>query len=72
MNAVAPGLILPPVGKTRSYLQELAHTNAMQAVGTAADITRSVDFLLQSNFVTGEVIFVDGGAHLRGGPYGNF
>jgi NAD(P)-dependent dehydrogenase (short-subunit alcohol dehydrogenase family) len=70
VNGVAPGLILPPAGKDESYLQRLAHTNALQRYGGPEDIVRAVMFLLDSPFVTGQVVYVDGGRHLRGCVYG--
>jgi hypothetical protein len=70
VNAVAPGLVLPPEGKDASYLAERAHTNPLEAHGDADDITRTVLFLLDSPFITGQVVFVDGGRHLLGNFYG--
>jgi len=70
VNAVAPGLILPPAGKDEGYLASLAHTNPLNRYGAVDDVTSAVLFLLQSPFITGEVIFVDGGRHLRGNTYG--
>ncbi|MFP6598296.1 MAG: SDR family oxidoreductase [Candidatus Hydrogenedentota bacterium] len=69
VNAVAPGLILPPEGEEEDYLQALAHTNPLQAVGDAQDIADTVLFLLNSHFITGEIIYVDGGRHLKGRVY---
>ena len=69
MNAIAPGLVLPPAGKDDSYLKDLAPTNPLNAHGDADDMVRSVLFLLQSPFVTGQVIYVDGGRHMLGGLY---
>lgn len=70
VNAVAPGLILPPPGKDISYLENLAPTNPLNRVGTVQGITDSVLFLLESDFITGQVIFVDGGYHMKGYVYG--
>jgi pteridine reductase len=70
VNAIAPGLILPPAGKDRSYLEGLAHSTPLQAVGQVEDITAAAVFLLRSSYVTGQVLFVDGGRHLRGSVYG--
>ncbi len=70
VNGVAPGLILPPPGEDEAYLDRLAHTNPMQARGHAGDIVRTIAFLLDSPFVTGQVIYVDGGRHLKGCVYG--
>lgn len=70
VNAVAPGVILPPPGKTEEDLERLAETNPMHACGTVQDVAEAVVFLLGSGFVTGQVIFVDGGRHMKGAVYG--
>lgn len=70
VNAVAPGLVLPPEGKDEQYLEALAHTNPLQRYGSAEGIAEAVLFLLRSGFITGQIIYVDGGRHLRGNMYG--
>jgi len=70
VNAVAPGLILPPPGRDEAYLQALARTNPLQRHGGAGDVVRAALFLMQSGFVTGQVIYVDGGHHMTGRTYG--
>jgi NAD(P)-dependent dehydrogenase (short-subunit alcohol dehydrogenase family) len=70
VNAVAPGLILPPPGKDEAYLEAQVNTNPLHRVGKVEDVARAVLFLVRSNFVTGQVLFVDGGRHLRGSMYG--
>jgi len=69
VNAVAPGLILPPRGKDETYLERLASTNPLQCYGSVEDVTDAVMFLLRNDFVTGQVLFVDGGRHLKGRVY---
>lgn len=69
VNAVAPGLALPPVGKDESYLAGLAHSNPLKRYGSVDGLCDAVLFLLRSGFVTGQVIYVDGGRHLRGSMY---
>jgi hypothetical protein len=64
VNAVAPGLILPPVGKTSLYVDKLKKTVPLRTHGTPHDIADAVLFLARSSFITGEIIFVDGGKHL--------
>lgn len=66
VNAVAPGLILPPQGKDDSYLERLAQSLPLRRHGGLTDITRAVLFLLESDFITGHLIYVDGGRHLQG------
>ncbi len=64
VNAVAPGLILPPEGKDMSYLESLKDRLPMKRVGDPGFVADAVLFLVSSNFITGQVIFVDGGRHL--------
>jgi len=64
VNAVAPGLILPPPGKDESYLEALKDTVPLKRHGEAEDIADAVLFLVKSDYVTGQVIYVDGGRHL--------
>lgn len=64
VNGVAPGLILPPPGKDENYLDDLAKTIPLQRHGHPSDIADTVLYLLKSDFVTGQVVFVDGGRHL--------
>ena len=70
VNAIAPGLILPPEGKDETYLKELAPTNPLQTYGGPVDIVEAVLFLLGGRYITGQVIYVDGGRHMLGGAYG--
>lgn len=64
VNAVAPGLILPPPGKDEAYLEALAGTVPLKRHGAANDVAEAVVYLLRSEFVTGQVLYVDGGRHL--------
>lgn len=64
VNAVAPGLILPPPGKDESYLDSLASTVPLQRHGDEWDVAAAVLYLLQSTFLTGQIIYLDGGRHL--------
>ena len=66
VNAVAPGLILPPDGEDEGHFDRLASTNPLQRRGCPEAVAEAVLFLLRSDFVTGQVLFVDGGRHLRG------
>lgn len=64
VNGVAPGLILPPAGKDEGYLEQLAQTVPLKRHGAPDDIADAVLYLLKADFVTGQVIYVDGGRHL--------
>jgi NAD(P)-dependent dehydrogenase (short-subunit alcohol dehydrogenase family) len=64
VNAVAPGPILPPAGKDDDYLEQLAQKLPLKRHGGPGDIADAVLYLLRSDFVTGQTIFVDGGRRL--------
>ena len=70
VNAVAPGLVLPPEGKGADYLESLRHTNPLNRHGSADCVADAVLYLLRAGFVTGQTLYVDGGRHLRGSVYG--
>lgn len=65
VNGIAPGLILPPAGKGHSFLKKMALRNLLKRSGKAEDITKAVEFLITSPFITGEVIVIDGGETLK-------
>lgn len=67
VNAIAPGAILPPPGEDRSYLEQRSGGIPLKRVGNPEELCRTVLYLLNSEFVTGEVISVAGGEQLTGG-----
>jgi pteridine reductase len=70
VNAVAPGMILPPEGETGEALERLAARAPLGRWGEPADVAGAVIFLLRNNYLTGQVIFVDGGAFIKEDLYG--
>ena len=66
INGVAPGLILPEMGRDSDNLVRMAASCPLQTHGNPEDVAQAVIYLLQSPYVTGQVIFVDGGRHLKG------
>lgn len=69
VNAIAPGAILPPsTGHTeqgaQEYFAKLAQRIPVKHTGSPTEIAKAVLYLLDSDFVTGEVLFVTGGEHL--------
>jgi pteridine reductase len=65
VNAVAPGAILwPESGKSSAEQQALLARIPLARCGTPEDIANAVRWLLQSPYVTGEVLHVDGGRSL--------
>ncbi len=65
VNAVALGAILPPPGKDFAYLKALAKEIPLQRVGDPEVVAATVVHLLGNDFITGEIVRINGGAHLR-------
>jgi len=70
VNGVAPGLILPPPGKDETYLDQMAQAVPLKRHGSPEDVADAAFYLLKSDFVTGQIIYVDGGRHLREEAHG--
>lgn len=64
VNGISPGVILPPEGADESFFEELSDRIPLGKRGRPSEIARTVLFLLESEFITGEIITVDGGRHL--------
>jgi NAD(P)-dependent dehydrogenase (short-subunit alcohol dehydrogenase family) len=64
VNAVALGVILPPPGEGEAYVEALAADLPLRRVGGADVVAETVLFLARNDFITGEIIRLDGGAHL--------
>ncbi|NLB26794.1 MAG: SDR family oxidoreductase [Bacteroidales bacterium] len=64
VNAIAPGLILPPEGKGSDYLKKLAEKVPLKRAGNIEAIIKSLVFILENDYVTGQLIFADGGENL--------
>lgn len=65
VNAIAPGLVDTPLTADWSAAQELWRTRApMRRAAQPQDIAQLVAMLLQSDYLTGEVLLADGGLNL--------
>ncbi len=64
VNGINPGLILPPPGRSTGYLEKMKNTVPMKRHGDPEEIADAVVFLARNDFITGEVICIDGGRHL--------
>jgi NAD(P)-dependent dehydrogenase (short-subunit alcohol dehydrogenase family) len=65
VNAVAPGPILAPPGMSSEESAAVEASTPVGRWGGSAEITKAVVFLIESDFVTGETLRVDGGRHVR-------
>lgn len=66
VNCVAPGMIDLGDGRDAAFLRRIAGKTPMRRNGTAADVVRAVMFFATSpQFITGQVVAVDGGLGLE-------
>ena len=65
VNCIAPGPILAPPGTTDEESQAVERATPVGRWGGEIEIAKAVLALLESDFITGETIRVDGGRHLR-------
>jgi NAD(P)-dependent dehydrogenase (short-subunit alcohol dehydrogenase family) len=63
-NCIAPGTVLPPDDYTEAQLRQSRERSVLQRIGSPEDVVRALLFLVESDFVTGEVVVVDGGRML--------
>jgi len=64
VNGICPGPVLPPPGETDEYLKKIADKTPLKITGTPQYIANAVEYLVLNDFVTGEILYVDGGEHL--------
>ena len=70
VNAVAPGMILPPEGRSSDELERLAARAPLGRWGSPEDVANAVVFLMRNDYLTGQVIYADGGAFIKEDLYG--
>jgi NAD(P)-dependent dehydrogenase (short-subunit alcohol dehydrogenase family) len=62
VNAVAPGPVLKPPGMSEQRWQAIGAASLLGRPGRASDVAEAALYLVQSNYITGEVLVVDGGS----------
>ena len=65
VNAVALGLILPRATEDSTFEERLAARLPLARVGGTQPVVDTVLFLMRNDFITGEIVRVDGGGHLK-------
>jgi ketoreductase RED2 len=66
VNAVAPGLVDTPWTAEWDTAREFVAAQApLQRTGRPEDVAEVIHGLLRARYVTGEVVLIDGGTHLR-------
>lgn len=64
VNGICPGLILPAENESEKYVERLIQKNLLKRKGSTVNVTSTVKFILENDFLTGEIIKVDGGENL--------
>jgi len=65
VNAIAPGPIMAPPGTSAEEIEAVERATPLGRWGGADEIVKAVRFFIESDFVTGEVLRVDGGRHVK-------
>lgn len=65
VNAVAPGPIIAPEGTSAEEIEKVERATPLGQWGGEIEIAKVVIALIDSDFITGETIRVDGGRHLK-------
>jgi NAD(P)-dependent dehydrogenase (short-subunit alcohol dehydrogenase family) len=65
VNAVAPGPIVPPPELSETEVQQVAAATPLGRWGGEIEVAKVVIALVETDFITGETIRVDGGRHVR-------
>ena len=64
VNAIAPGPVLFPEHYTEEQKKAAVERTLLKREGSPQDIVNAVVFLIENDYITGEVIHVDGGRHI--------
>ncbi len=64
VNAIAPGAVLLPEETTQEERERAIRRVPLDRLGSPEDIARAVVYLVENDFITGDVLTVDGGQHL--------
>ena len=65
VNAVAPGPIVAPEGTSDEVFAQVERATPLGRWGGEIEIAKAILALVESDFMTGETIRVDGGRHLK-------
>ena len=66
VNGITPGSVLMPDALSDAETAEFNRGTPMGRVGSPEDVVKAMFYLLDSDYVTGDVLIVDGGRHVRG------
>lgn len=64
VNAIAPGTVMLPEGASDAKREWAVSKSVLGRIGSPEDVARMAEFLIENDFITGSVHFVDGGRAL--------
>jgi len=65
VNVIAPGPIIPPPDKNQEEAQAVVDQTLLRRWGGPDPVVKAVDFFLETDFLSGEILRVDGGFFLK-------
>ena len=65
VNAIAPGAVLLPESWSADDTAHLERTTPLHRLGSPNDVAQAMLYLIEADYVTGDLIVVDGGRHIR-------
>ncbi|HSM24123.1 MAG TPA: SDR family oxidoreductase [Anaerolineaceae bacterium] len=64
VNAIAPGTVLLPPNPSAAKVEWAIENSLLKRVGSPLDVAKLIEFLVDNEFATGAVYFIDGGRNL--------
>jgi len=64
VNGIAPGPVLFPDHYTEEQKRTAIERTLLKRAGHPSDVVNAVVFLIENDYITGEIIHVDGGRHI--------
>lgn len=65
VNAIAPGAVLLPEHWSAEDAAHLVRTTPLGRIGSPEDVAQAMLYLIEADYVTGDLVVVDGGRHIR-------
>lgn len=64
VNGIAPGVVLPASVRTDDYIQWREQGIPLARRGSVEELGKALNYVLDNEFVTGQILYVDGGESL--------
>ncbi|HEU5479235.1 MAG TPA: SDR family oxidoreductase, partial [Candidatus Tumulicola sp.] len=65
VNAIAPGAVLLPESWSADDAAHLERTTPLRRLGSPNDVAQAMLYFIEADYVTGDLLIVDGGRHIR-------